>query len=40
VLTEEQLDKILDPYEMTSPGIAGSDKKPERPWWEEHAENH
>lgn len=25
VLTEEQLDKILDPYEMTHPGIAGLD---------------
>jgi aspartate ammonia-lyase len=40
VLTEEQLDRILDPYEMTSPGIAGTDKKPDRPWWEEHTINH
>lgn len=24
VLTKEQLDLILDPYEMTHPGIAGS----------------
>jgi len=24
VLTPEQLDKILDPFEMTSPGIAGT----------------
>jgi aspartate ammonia-lyase len=39
VLTPEQLDKILDPFEMTSPGIAGTDKKPDRPWWEEPEEN-
>src|SRR5699024_10683227 len=25
VLTEEELDKILDPYEVTNPGIAGKD---------------
>ncbi len=37
VLTPEQLDRILDPFEMTSPGIAGADKKPDRPWWDEHA---
>jgi len=24
---------------MTSPGIAGTDKKPDRPWWEEQPEN-
>ena len=24
VLTEEELDTILDPYEMTKPGIAGA----------------
>ena len=39
VLTPEQLEKILDPFEMTSPGIAGTDKKPDRPWWEEQTEN-
>jgi aspartate ammonia-lyase len=30
VLTEDQLNKILDPYEMTIPGIAGTDLKPDR----------
>ena len=40
VLTEDQWNKILDPYEMTSPGIAGTDKKPDRHWWEEITENH
>jgi aspartate ammonia-lyase len=39
VLTPEQLDKILDPFEMTSPGIAGTTKKPDHPWWEEQTEN-
>src|SRR5512139_3701092 len=40
VLAPEQLEKILDPFEMTSPGIAGSQKKQERAWWEEEPENH
>jgi aspartate ammonia-lyase len=31
VLTNEQLDAILDPFEMTSPGIAGA-----RPTRQEH----
>jgi len=35
-----QLDKILDPFEMTSPGIAGTDKKPDRPWWDEQEGDH
>ena len=39
VLTKEQLDAILDPFEMTSPGIAGSQKKQERAWWEEELVN-
>ncbi len=39
LLTPEQLDRILDPFEMTSPGIAGTQKKPDRAWWEEHPEN-
>jgi len=30
VLTPEQLEKILDPFEMTSPGIAGTDKKQDK----------
>jgi aspartate ammonia-lyase len=33
VLTSEQLDAILDPYEMTSPGIAGAKQpKHEHVW--------
>ena len=40
VLTPEQMEKILDPFEMTSPGIAGSQKKQERAWWEEEPEEH
>ena len=38
VLTPEQLDRILDPFEMTSPGIAGSQKKQDKAWWEEEPE--
>ena len=36
VLTKEQLDAILDPFEMTKPGIAGSKpKKQEKVWFKE-----
>jgi aspartate ammonia-lyase len=37
VLTKEQLDAILDPFEMTKPGIAGADamKKHEEVWFKE-----
>jgi aspartate ammonia-lyase len=37
VLTKEQLDAILDPFEMTKPGIAGAQaKKHENVWFKEH----
>jgi aspartate ammonia-lyase len=37
VLTQEQLDAILDPFEMTSPGIAGSkEKQRDDVWFKEH----
>jgi len=37
VLTKEQLDLILDPFEMTRPGIAGAKaKKHEEVWFKEH----
>jgi aspartate ammonia-lyase len=36
VLTKEQLDAILDPFEMTKPGIAGAQtKRHESVWWKE-----
>jgi len=37
ILSPERLDAILNPYEMTSPGIAGDPKKArvEKPWSEE-----
>jgi aspartate ammonia-lyase len=37
VLTKEQLDAILDPFEMTSPGIAGSgkQKKHDQVWFKD-----
>ncbi len=36
VLTKEQLDAILDPFEMTSPGIAGAgQKKHDQVWWKD-----
>jgi aspartate ammonia-lyase len=36
VLTKEQLDAILDPFEMTKPGIAGAKpRKHEKVWWKE-----
>ena len=37
VLTKEQLDAILDPFEMTKPGIAGAEamKKHEQVWFKE-----
>ncbi|HEU4383338.1 MAG TPA: aspartate ammonia-lyase [Anaeromyxobacteraceae bacterium] len=36
VLTEKQLDAILDPFEMTKPGIAGAEAmKHEKVWFEE-----
>jgi aspartate ammonia-lyase len=36
VLTQEQLDAILDPFEMTSPGIAGAKpRRHEEIWWKE-----
>lgn len=41
VLTPEQLDAILDPFEMTSPGIAGAgkEKKHEKVWFKDQDEN-
>ncbi len=37
VLTKEQLDAILDPFEMTKPGIAGaSAMKHDEVWFQEH----
>jgi aspartate ammonia-lyase len=37
VLTKEQLDAILDPFEMTKPGIAGARaKKHDEVWFKEH----
>ncbi len=37
VLTKEQLDAILDPFEMTKPGIAGAKaKKHDDVWFKEH----
>jgi aspartate ammonia-lyase len=37
VLTKEQLDAILDPFEMTKPGIAGAQaKKHDDVWFKEH----
>jgi aspartate ammonia-lyase len=40
VLSKEQLDAILDPFEMTKPGIAGSaPKKHEKVWFKEADEN-
>jgi aspartate ammonia-lyase len=37
ILTPEQLERILDPFEMTSPGIAGSkEKQREDVWFKEH----
>ena len=37
VLTPEQLDAILDPFEMTSPGIAGSKERQRADvWFKEH----
>jgi aspartate ammonia-lyase len=37
VLTQEQLDAILDPFEMTKPGIAGARaKKHDAVWFQEH----
>ncbi|HET8723239.1 MAG TPA: aspartate ammonia-lyase [Anaeromyxobacteraceae bacterium] len=37
VLTPEQLEAILDPFEMTSPGIAGSkEKQRDDVWFKEH----
>jgi aspartate ammonia-lyase len=41
VLTEEQLDAILDPFEMTKPGIAGAgkEKKHEEVWFKAEDEN-
>jgi aspartate ammonia-lyase len=37
VLTKEQLDLILDPFEMTRPGIAGAarEKKHEKVWFKD-----
>ncbi|HXX29532.1 MAG TPA: aspartate ammonia-lyase [Myxococcaceae bacterium] len=36
VLSKSQLDAILDPFEMTKPGIAGGKvKKGEKVWWKE-----
>jgi len=37
VLTKEQLDVILDPFEMTRPGIAGARaRKHDEVWFKEH----
>jgi aspartate ammonia-lyase len=38
VLSKEQLDAILDPFEMTSPGIAGARKVKQDHVWKEHDE--
>jgi hypothetical protein len=35
VLTAEQLNAILDPFEMTSPGIAGTKKPQQEHVWKE-----
>ena len=36
VLTQAQLDAILDPFEMTKPGIAGAgERKDDEVWWKE-----
>jgi len=38
VLTPEQLDTILDPFEMTSPGIAGSKQPQQKHVWKDQDE--
>ena len=38
VLTQEQLDAILDPFEMTSPGIAGPKKAKQEHVWKDQDE--
>jgi aspartate ammonia-lyase len=39
LLSEQELDRILDPYQMTSPGIAGETKAAERVvWWRDQDE--
>jgi aspartate ammonia-lyase len=38
VLTQEQLDAILDPFEMTQPGIAGSKTKEKEGVWFKEAD--
>jgi aspartate ammonia-lyase len=41
ILTAEQLDAILDPFEMTSPGIAGArPAKQEHVWKEQDQDRH
>jgi aspartate ammonia-lyase len=38
LLTEKQLDAILDPFEMTSPGIAGTKPRKQEHVWRDHDE--
>jgi aspartate ammonia-lyase len=38
LLTADQLDAILDPYEMTSPGIAGARPHKQEHVWKDHDE--
>jgi aspartate ammonia-lyase len=38
LLTSEQLDSILDPFEMTSPGIAGTRARKQEHVWKDHDE--
>ena len=41
VLTKEQLDAILDPFEMTRPGIAGAKAmKHDQVWFKDHDQDH
>jgi aspartate ammonia-lyase len=41
VLTKEQLDAILDPFEMTKPGIAGAKAmKHDQVWFKDHDQDH
>ena len=41
VLTKEQLDAILDPFEMTKPGIAGAKAmKHDEVWFKDHDQDH
>ena len=39
VLTQEQLDAILDPFEMTKPGIAGATQRKQEHVWKDQDED-